>query len=97
MTIKDGLQMHMVNNRNGQKILLYWDSKTKVYPGKKYIKVVQENVLSLKKTLNTLKKVIYFGYNAYCPFLEVMFLQVTIIFNGLDIVFKIRRCMEQDW
>ena len=39
-----------------------WDSKTSVRPGKKYIKIVQETasfVLSQKKILNILKKVIY--------------------------------------
>ena len=58
------------STQNGQKELTgysleqtgLWDKKTKISQGKKYIKIVQDTVffvLSLKKTLNILKKVIY--------------------------------------
>ena len=58
------------STQNGQKELSgyskeqvdNWDNKTKISQGKKYIKIVQDTgvfVLSQKKTLNILKKVIY--------------------------------------
>ena len=55
-----------MSTRNGKELTGYskeqvetWDNKTKVMPGKKYIKIVQDMVffvLSQKKTLNILKK-----------------------------------------
>ena len=80
-----------------------WDKKTRVMPGKKYIKIVQDTgvfCFIAKEDFKHFKKgdiLKAAGYNA--PALNsarVMYLLVIIQYNGLVIILKIREHYEKN-